>query len=107
MVGGQFLKRGISDGCKLYVGNLAFSTSEDAVRTLFAQAGTVVSVAIIKDRFTGESKGFGFVEMETQEAAQAAITQFNGYKLDNRDIKVSLARPRERTRRLWWRQRRL
>jgi len=80
---------------KLYVGNLAFSTSEDAVRTLFAQAGTVVSVAIIKDRFTGESKGFGFVEMETQEAAQAAITQFNGYKLDNRDIKVSLARPRE------------
>jgi RNA recognition motif-containing protein len=80
---------------KLYVGNLAYSTTEEELRTLFAQAGAVTSVALIKDRFTGDSKGFAFVEMESQADAQKAITQFNGSKLGDRDLKVNLARPRE------------
>lgn len=80
---------------KLYVGNLPFSTTEDELRTLFAQAGTVVSVAVIKDRYSGESKGFGFIEMESQADAQKAISQCNGYKLGDREIKVNPARPRE------------
>jgi RNA recognition motif-containing protein len=80
---------------KLYVGNLAFSTTEEELRTMFAQAGTVKSVAIIKDRDTGRSKGFGFVEMETQAEAQAAITMFKETKLQDRVLTVNLARPRE------------
>lgn len=80
---------------KLYVGNLAFSTTEDELRTMFAQAGTVVSVAIIKDRYTGDSKGFGFVEMQSDADAQNAISKFNGAKLKEREIKVNPARPRE------------
>jgi cold-inducible RNA-binding protein len=80
---------------KLYVGNLPFSTTEDELRNLFAQAGTVASVELIKDRFTGTSKGFAFVQMGTQAEAEKAITMFNGYMLDNRDIKVNPARPRE------------
>ncbi len=80
---------------KLYVGNLAYSTTEEDLRTLFAQAGAVTSVALIKDRFTGDSKGFAFVEMESQADAQKAITQFDGSKLADRDLKVNLARPRE------------
>ena len=65
---------------KLYVGNLSYATSEDELRTLFAQAGTVVSVAVIKDRDTGSSKGFGFVEMTSQVDAQNAISMFNAYR---------------------------
>ncbi len=80
---------------KLYVGNLAFSTTEEELKTLFAQAGTVVSVALIKDRYSGESKGFGFIEMDTQEAAQKAISTFNGYQFGNRTLKVDAAKPRE------------
>jgi cold-inducible RNA-binding protein len=80
---------------KLYVGNLSYSTTEEELRTLFAQAGAVTSVALIKDRFTGDSKGFAFVEMESQADAQKAISQFNGSKLGDRDLKVNLARPRE------------
>jgi cold-inducible RNA-binding protein len=80
---------------KLYVGNLAYTTTEDDLRTLFAQAGTVTSVTLIKDRFTGDSKGFAFVEMEAQADAQKAISQFDGSKLGDRDIKVNPARPRE------------
>jgi cold-inducible RNA-binding protein len=80
---------------KLYVGNLSFTTTEDAIRTLFAQAGTVTSVEVIKDRFTGNSKGFAFVQMSSQQEAEKAITMFNGYSLDNREIKVNPARPRE------------
>jgi len=80
---------------KLYVGNLAYSTTEEELRTLFTQAGAVTSVALIKDRFTGDSKGFAFVEMESQADAQKAITQFDGSKLGDRDLKVNLARPRE------------
>jgi cold-inducible RNA-binding protein len=80
---------------KLYVGNLSFSTTEDELRTLFAQAGTVTSVELIKDRFTGNSKGFAFVQMGSQAEAEKAMTMFNGYSLANRDIKVTPARPRE------------
>ena len=80
---------------KLYVGNLPFSTTEDGLRTLFAQAGTVVTADIIKDRFSGTSKGFAFVQMGTQAEAEKAISMFNGYSMDNRELKVSLARPRE------------
>ena len=80
---------------KLYVGNLAFTTTEDQIRTLFAQAGTVASVDLIKDRFTGSSKGFAFVQMGSQSEAEKAITMFNGHSLDNREIRVNPARPRE------------
>ena len=80
---------------KLYVGNLSYSTSEDELRTLFAQAGTVVSVAVIKDRDTGSSKGFAFVEMTTQAEAQSAITKFHNYQLGERPLTVNMAKPRE------------
>lgn len=80
---------------KLYVGNLSFSTTEDELRTLFAQAGTVSTVEIIKDRDTGTSKGFAFVQMSSQADAAKAITMFNGYSLGNRELKVNPARPRE------------
>jgi cold-inducible RNA-binding protein len=80
---------------KLYVGNLSYSTTEDDLRTLFFQAGTVASVALIKDRDSGQSKGFAFVEMSTQAEAQKAMTMFNGFNVGNRELKVSLARPRE------------
>jgi cold-inducible RNA-binding protein len=80
---------------KLYVGNLSFNTTEDQLRTLFAQAGTVTSVELIKDRETGQSKGFAFVQMSTQAEAEKAIKTFNGSTLDNREIKVNPARPKE------------
>ena len=80
---------------KLYVGNLSYSSSEDDIKALFAQAGTVMSVAIIKDRDTGRSKGFGFVEMETAEEAQKAITMFHNYQFQQRTLTVNIARPRE------------
>lgn len=80
---------------KLYVGNLSYSTTEDDLRTLFFQAGTVSSVALIKDRDSGQSKGFAFVEMSTQGEAQKAITMFNGFNMGDRELKVSMARPRE------------
>ena len=80
---------------KLYVGNLAYATTEDELRTLFAQAGTVASVAVIKDRDTGQSKGFAFVEMSTQAEAQKAISQFNAKEFGDRALTVNLARPRE------------
>jgi cold-inducible RNA-binding protein len=80
---------------KLYVGNLSYSTTEDELRTLFAQAGTVASVAVIKDRDTGQSKGFAFVEMATQAEAQKAISMFNGQNVKDRALTVNLARPRE------------
>ena len=80
---------------KLYVGNLSYSTTEDDLRTLFVQAGTVTSVALIKDRDSGQSKGFAFVEMGNQSEAQKAITMLNGYNMGDRELKVSMARPRE------------
>ena len=80
---------------KLYVGNLSYSTTEEELRELFAQAGNVASVAVIKDRDTGQSKGFGFVEMTTQAEAQTAISKFNSYKMGERALTVNLARPKE------------
>jgi len=80
---------------KLYVGNLSYTTTEEDLRALFAQAGAVASVALIKDRDTGKSKGFAFVEMATQAEAQKAITMFNAFKLENRTLVVNLARPKE------------
>lgn len=80
---------------KLYVGNLPYSTTEDELRDIFARAGTVTSVAVIKDRETGRSKGFGFVEMSSQSEGEKAIQMFNGFSLGRRELKVNEARPRE------------
>jgi RNA recognition motif-containing protein len=79
---------------KLYVGNLSYDATEDDLRQLFSQAGPVASAAIITDRETGRSKGFGFVEMTNQVDAEKAVSMFNGRELHNRQIKVDLARPR-------------
>lgn len=80
---------------KLYVGNLSYDTTEENIRTLFSQAGTVNEVALIKDRDTGTSKGFAFVTMSSQDEAKKAIEQFNGTTLGNRELTVNAARPRE------------
>ena len=80
---------------KIYVGNLSYETKEDDLKVLFAQAGTVASVALIKDRDTGQSKGFAFIEMSNQAEAEKAIAMFNNYSLANRPLKVNLARPKE------------
>lgn len=80
---------------KLYVGGLSFNTTDDALNAAFAAAGTVVSAVVIKDKFSGRSKGFGFVEMSTDEEAQKAIEMFDGKDLDGRTVKVNEARPME------------
>jgi RNA recognition motif-containing protein len=80
---------------KLYVGNLAFSTSSQDLQELFAGAGTVESASIVEDRETGRSRGFGFVEMSTKEEGEAAISQFNGKEIGGRALKVNEAKPRE------------
>jgi cold-inducible RNA-binding protein len=80
---------------KLYVGNLAFQTTSQDLQELFAQAGTVESASVIEDRDTGQSKGFAFVEMSTEEEAAAAIEQFNGKEVAGRALKVNEARPKE------------
>jgi len=80
---------------RLYVGNLSYNTTEDGLRGLFSQAGSVASVDLIKDRMTDTSKGFAFVQMNTQSEAEKAIALFDSYSLDNRQIRVSVARPRE------------
>ena len=80
---------------KLYVGNLSYGTTEEDLRTLFAQAGTVESVDLIKDRESGRSKGFGFVVMANQSELEKAIQMFNKYNLDDRELNVNIARPRE------------
>jgi len=80
---------------KLYVGNLSYSTTEDDLRSLFAEAGTISSVALIKDRETGRSKGFAFVEMSSQAEVESAISMFNGKTLHDRELTVNIARPRK------------
>src|SRR4051794_20951442 len=83
-------------GKKLYVGNLPFSMTEASLNEMLAQAGSVESVRVITDRDSGRSKGFGFVEMVSDEDAQNAISSFNGTDLGGRQIVVNEARPMER-----------
>lgn len=80
---------------KLYVGNLPYTTADADLESLFSQAGTVKSAQVIKDRVSGRSKGFAFVEMSTADEAQAAINRFNGQDFGGRALTVNLARPRE------------
>jgi RNA recognition motif-containing protein len=80
---------------KLYVGNLPFTSTAQDIQDLFSQAGTVASVDLIFDKFTGRSRGFAFVAMSTPEEAQAAIQKFHGFAMDNRNLTVNEARPRE------------
>jgi len=83
-------------GKKLYVGNLPFSTTDESLQEIFAQAGNVQSAKIITDRDTGRSKGFGFVEMNDDEAAEKAIAEMNGKEVDGRALTVNEARPMKR-----------
>jgi RNA recognition motif-containing protein len=85
----------INMGNKLYVGNLSFNTTENDLKDLFAQAGSVSEVALMQDKFTGKSRGFGFVTMATDAEATSAVNQFNGKNLDGRPLTVNEARPRE------------
>jgi RNA recognition motif-containing protein len=80
---------------KIYVGNLAYSVSNDDLQQLFSQAGQVQSATVITDKFSGQSKGFGFVEMTTAQEVADAIRRFNDTELKGRNIKVNEARPRE------------
>ena len=80
---------------KLFVGKLSFDTTNESLETLFAQYGKVVSTQVIMDRGTNQSKGFGFVEMEDQAAAQAAINTLDGKEFEGRTIVVNVAKPRE------------
>jgi RNA recognition motif-containing protein len=80
---------------KLYVGNLAYSVSNDDLNELFSQVGQVQTATVITDKFSGQSKGFGFVEMTTAEEVANAIRQFNDTELKGRNIKVNEAKPRE------------
>ena len=88
---------------KLYVGNLDYKTTEEELHDLFAQAGTVLSVNLIKDRDSGRSKGFAFIEMHNQVEMENALKMFNSYYLDQRKLKVNIARPQEKRgqRRRW------
>jgi len=78
---------------KVYVGNLSYSTTEDTLRTLFAEFGEITSVNVITDRYSGQPKGFAFVEMASDQAAQQSITALNGKMVDDREIKVDKAKP--------------
>lgn len=80
---------------KLYVGGLPYAATESQLTTLFAEHGTVESARIVSDKFTGQSRGFGFVEMSTTEEAQAAITALNGSQMDGRSLTVNEAKPME------------
>ena len=80
---------------KLYVGGLSWDTTNESLKDAFTQAGNVVSAIVITDRSTGRSKGFGFVEMETDEQAEEAIKMWDGKELDGRSLKVHEARPME------------
>lgn len=82
---------------KLFVGNLSYDTKEDSLKDLFSEAGTVESAAIITDRNSGRSKGFGFVEMSSDEEAEKAVEMFNGKEVDGRALTVNEARPKKET----------
>ena len=81
---------------KLYVGGLSYNTDEESVKNLFGQAGEILTVNIIKDKFTNQSRGFGFVEMATELQAAEAIKLFNGAKLDGRSLTVNESKPQEK-----------
>ena len=81
---------------KLFVGGLSYNTDVEEVRELFSQAGEVISANIIHDKFTNQSRGFGFVEMSTEEQAAEAIKRFNGYSLGGRNLVVNESRPQEK-----------
>lgn len=78
---------------KLYIGGLSYSTTSDGLREFFAQCGNVLSATVITDRFSGQSRGFGFVEMSTTEEAQHAIAELNGRELDGRRLAVAVSNP--------------
>lgn len=80
---------------KLYIGGLSFNTTEESLKEAFAQAGTVESATVISDKMTGRSRGFGFVEMATDEEADKAIEMYNGKEFEGRTITVNVARPME------------
>lgn len=82
-------------GSKIYVGGLPYAATEQQLSDLFAQHGTVASARVITDKFTGQSRGFGFVEMSTDEEAQKAIGALNGTQMDGRTLTVNEARPQE------------
>jgi len=86
---------------KLYVGGLSYSTTSEGLREFFAQSGNVLSATVITDRFSGQSRGFGFVEMASAEDAQNAISQLNGRELDGRRITVEVSNPQGPTHG-WW-----
>jgi RNA recognition motif-containing protein len=79
---------------KLYVGGLSYSTTSETLREYFAQCGTVESASVITDKFSGQSRGFGFIEMSTSEEAQRAISELSGKDLDGRKLTVNLSNPR-------------
>ena len=78
----------------LYIGNLNYDTTEETLRALFAECGEVESVRVITDRYSGRSRGFGFVEMATEEGAEKAISDLNGKPVDERELRVDKAKPR-------------
>ena len=80
---------------RLYVGNLSKTTTQDELNALFTQAGVVTATEVIKDRRSGESKGFAFVNMSAQEEAEKAISMFNGYEFSGKELKVSVAKAKE------------
>lgn len=93
------MARGMRMAQKIYVGNMNYATTEDALTNLFSQYGEVVSATVIKDRYTEQSKGFGFIEMADNEAADAAIATLNGKELDGRRLRVNIAEDKPRNSR--------
>lgn len=79
---------------RLYVGNLSFTTTNDSLRAAFSKAGNVVTADVVMDRQTNRSRGFGFVEMETEDEAKKAIEMYNGKDLDGRTVRVNIAQPK-------------
>ncbi|MCB0357106.1 MAG: RNA-binding protein [Bdellovibrionales bacterium] len=82
---------------KIYIGNLPYGLEETELEELFSKSGEILSVSIIKDRETGRSKGFGFVEYKEQSSSENAISEFNGYELNGRNLKVSEAKEKSRS----------
>jgi RNA recognition motif-containing protein len=80
---------------RIFVGGIPYTTNSEGLRSLFAQAGSVTDATVVQDKYTGDSKGFGFVEMPDAGEARTAITRFNGHSLDGRELTVNEAKPRE------------